>query len=120
MFWFFLRLSLIAHHSSYFYLSVRMSVAARKRYIEETKVKAQDAQTARAEARLVQLKLTQLESKIVELDNPLEDETDLSLSFLCVFFPYDLFPSITFRLIRVICLCVTLSNHPGLKRERER
>ena len=46
-----------------------MSVAAGKRYIEETKVKAQDAQRARTEARLVQLKLTQLESRIVELES---------------------------------------------------
>ena len=85
------------------------------------KVKAQDAQRARTEARLVQLKLTvgEQDNRARELDNPLDDETDLSLSFLCVFFPYDLFPSLTFRLIRVLCLCVTLSYHPGLKRERD-
>ncbi len=92
MFWLFLRLSLIAHHSSYFYLSVRISVAAGKRYIEETKVKAQDAQTARTEARLVQLKLTQLESLTTHLKTkPTSRCLSFVSSFLTTYFLLSLF-----------------------------
>jgi hypothetical protein len=84
MFWFFHRLSL-SHHSLSFVVSVSvwMSVAAGKRYLEEAKLKAQEGQRVRTEARLVQLKLIQLESRIVELES-LTDHFKNKPSFRCL------------------------------------
>ncbi len=49
-------------------MSVWISVAAGGKYLEETRVKAQEGQRSRTKARLVQLKLSQLEGRIVELE----------------------------------------------------
>jgi hypothetical protein len=102
-----------------------MSLAAGKRYLEETKVKAQEGQRARTEARLVQLKLIQLESRIVdsrvrELDRPLQEQTFLSLSSVCVHSPHHFIFPLTFPGFCVLCLYVTLSSHHALKRQRDK
>jgi hypothetical protein len=56
------------HHSLCFFLSVWMSVARGTKYLEETKLRLQEGQRARTEARIVQLKLTDLETRISGLE----------------------------------------------------
>jgi hypothetical protein len=58
-----------------------VSVAAGKKYLEENRLKVQEGHRARTEARLVQLKLTQLESRIGELER-LTDNLKTNPSFL--------------------------------------
>ncbi len=45
-----------------------MSVALGKKYLEETRIKVEEGQRLRTEARIVQLKLSELEGRIVELE----------------------------------------------------
>ncbi len=45
-----------------------MSVASGKRYLEETRVKVQEGQRTRTEARVLQLRVTVLESRIEALE----------------------------------------------------
>ena len=56
------------HHSLCFFLSVWMSVARGTKYLEETKLRLQEGQRARTEARIVQLKLTEIETRISDLE----------------------------------------------------
>jgi hypothetical protein len=45
-----------------------MSVARGKKYLEETRIKVEEGQRLRTEARILQLKLSELEGRIVELE----------------------------------------------------
>ena len=60
--------SLLPHHSACFFLSVLMSAARGRQYLEETKLRVQEGQRARTEARIVQLRLTELETRIADLE----------------------------------------------------
>ena len=45
-----------------------MSAARGRQYLEETKLRVQEGQRARTEARIVQLRLTELETRIADLE----------------------------------------------------
>ena len=55
-------------HSACFYLSVWMSAARGAKYLEEARLRQQEGQRVRTEARIVQLKLTEIETRIADLE----------------------------------------------------
>ena len=55
-------------HSACFYLSVWMSAARGAKYLEDTRLRQQEGQRLRTEARIVQLKLTEIETRIADLE----------------------------------------------------
>ncbi len=60
--------SLSPHHSVCYFLCVWMSVARGTRYLEEVRLRQQEGQKARTEARTTQLKLTEFENRISVLE----------------------------------------------------
>ena len=60
--------SVSPHHSACFFLSVWMSAARGAKYLEEARLRQQEGQRLRTEARIVQLKLTEIETRIVDLE----------------------------------------------------
>ena len=60
--------SVSPHHSACFFLSVWMSAARGAKYLEDTRLRQQEGQRLRTEARIVQLKLTEIETRIADLE----------------------------------------------------
>ena len=99
MFWFFPRLSFLTILRVSSSLFGCASAARGRQYLEETKLRLQEGQRARTKARIVQLKLTDLETRISDLErfkreverkstarcNPL-DSAFVSTSFLLFLF----------------------------------
>ncbi len=90
--------SLSPHQSACLFLSVWMSATRGEKYLEETRLRQQEAQRVRTEARIVQLKLTEIETRIADLERKYVFErksaartlpfgsTFLSTSFLLLIF----------------------------------
>ncbi len=108
MFWFLVpRLCLLPHHSSCFFLSVWMAAARGRQYLEETKLRVQEGQRARTEARIVQLRLTELETRIADLERfRREGESKSTSTARCLSFD-SAFVSSSF----LLCLFVVLSYY---------
>ncbi len=60
--------SLSPHHFSFFFLSVWMAAARGAAYLEEARLRQQEGQRVRTEARIVQLKLTEIETRLADLE----------------------------------------------------
>jgi hypothetical protein len=60
--------SLSPHHSACFFLCVWMAAARGAKYLEEARLRQQEGQRVRTEARMVQLKLTEIETRIADLE----------------------------------------------------
>ena len=61
--------SLLPHHFLCFFLSVWMAAARGRQYLEETRLRQIEGIRARTEERTVQLRLTELETRIGDLEH---------------------------------------------------
>ena len=61
--------SLLPHHSLYFCLSLWMAAARGRQYLEETRLRQIEGIRARTEERTLQLKLTELETRVADLEH---------------------------------------------------
>ncbi len=122
MFWFFPRLSFLTILRVSSSLFGCASAARGRQYLEETKLRLQEGQRARTEARKVQLTLTDLKTRISDLERfrweVERKSTARDLPFDSAFISTSLFSSHPFHCLILLCLYVVPSwPHAQLKNE---
>ncbi len=95
--------TLLPHHSLCFFLSVWMAAARGRQYLEETRLRQIEGIRARTEERTVQLKLTELETRVEDLERS-QREVERQTTARCLSFD-SAYLSSSFLLFLFILFC---------------